>query len=238
MRKLANGLVLLAIAGHIGLMTQDAFAHSAAAGGGAAGAAGAAGGAGGAGAGGGFRSFSAQSSEGEGHHGAAPAPAPGHNGGGSPPPKFGNGETAPTGACGGELELADPSAYADPLDGVAEISRQTQRYIERCGCATQACIADALDRYADALAKATPRLAPALRSLPRIVRQAAHRARVAPTVRAAARILNVAVALVHKTIALMRATDPDAAKVATRGGDLVADTLKTAASALERATAL
>ena len=235
MRKLANSLVLLAIVGHIGLMTADAFARGAAAGGGASGA-GASGGAGaGSGSGGGvFGVLSvAQSVNGEGHgHYGAPAPGPhGVGGGVNPAP-------APAAACGGALQLADPAAYADPIDGVAEISRQTQQYIERCGCATQACIADALDRYADALAKATPRLPPVLRNLPRIVHQAAHRARVAPTVRAAARVLEAAVATVHKTIALMRAADPDAVKVATRGGDLVADTLKTAASALERANTL
>ena len=43
--------------------------------------------------------------------------------------------------------------------------------------------------------------------------------------------------VVHKAIALMRAADPDAVASATRGG-LVAQTLGTAAKALERAETL
>ena len=42
------------------------------------------------------------------------------------------------------------------------LSRATESYIRNCGCATQACIADALDKYAEALAQVTPRLPPQL----------------------------------------------------------------------------
>ena len=225
MNAFARSLVVLAIAGHIGLTMTDAYAKGAgAAGGSGGGAAGAAGASGGAGVGSLTR---AQSTNGD---GPAPAPAPSNHGAGAPP--------APSGACPAVLQLSDPNRYASPLDGVAAISDQTQQFIERCGCNTQACIADALDHYAEALEKVTPRLPKVMRALPKIVHAAAQRARVAPTVRAAVRVLRAAVAVVHKTIALLRAADPDTKTVATRGGDLVARTLDTAATALERADTL
>jgi hypothetical protein len=103
-------------------------------------------------------------------------------------------------------------------------------------------VADALDRYAEALAKVAPRLPRELKSLPQIVASAAHQARQAPSKPAAAKVLRAAVvaihAAVHKTIELMRASDPDATSVATRGADLVARTVATAASALMRADTL
>ena len=144
--------------------------------------------------------------------------------------------------CAGGLQLSDVEAYDDALQGLAKISGETERYVERCGCNKQLCIADALDRYAEALDKVAPRLPPALRGVPAIVASAAHRARTATTRNAAAHVLRAAIAsihaVVHKTIALMRAADSDAKSVATRGGDLVAHTLSAAASALERADTL
>jgi hypothetical protein len=141
-----------------------------------------------------------------------------------------------------ELRLPDARAYATAVAGVAAISAATESYIQRCGCATQACIADALDTYAVALKKVAPRLPPALRSLPKLVAEAAHKARAAPSVRAAAHVVKAVAAavqtVVHKAIALMRAADPDAVAAATRGGDLVAHTLDAAANALERAETL
>ena len=170
--------------------------------------------------------------------GGAPAgPGPGAGGGG-----FNPGIGAPSGACGIELRLPNPASYADALQGVEEITRETQTYLEQCGCATQACVADALDKYADALQKVAPQLPRALRVLPKTIHQAAQKARVAPTVRVAIRVLLATVVVVQKlmrkSIELMRAHDPDAANVATRGGDLVASTLNTAATVLERADTL
>ena len=149
---------------------------------------------------------------------------------------------APSGACGIELRLPNPATDASALDGLKEITRQTQTYLEQCGCATQACVADALDKYADALQKIAPRLPRPLRALPAIIHQAAQKARVAPTVHAAIKVLHATVVvvqkIVRKTIELMRAGDPDGASAATRGGDLVASTLNTAATVLERADTL
>lgn len=173
---------------------------------------------------------------GGGDGGGAPGPGPGTGGGFNPTLGVANG------ACGTALRLPNPASYANALEGLEEISRQTQTYLEQCGCATQACVADALDTYAVALQKITPRLPPALRALPAIVHQAAQKARVAPTLRVAVKVLRATVAvvqkIVRKTIELMRAHDPDTATLATRGGGLVASTLDTAATVLERADTL
>lgn len=224
MNAITRSLVVLAVAGHIGLTVADAFAR----GNGAAGAAGASGGAG-------VGSLIlAQSTTGNGQTGGYGGPSS-TNGAGAP---LRDNAPATASSCSIALELPDPNSYASPLDGVAAISEKTQKYIEQCGCATQACIAEALDHYADALEKVTPRLPKVMRSLPKIIHEAAQRARVAPTVKAAVRVLRAAVAVVHKTISLLRAADSDAKAIATRGGDLVAGTLNTAASALERADTL
>jgi len=84
----------------------------------------------------------------------------GSTGGGAPfsNPAYGGQSTTANGACSTGLQLSDPDAFASPLAGLAAISKQTQTYIEQCACKTQGCVADALDTYADAIAKVTPRL--------------------------------------------------------------------------------
>ena len=79
--------------------------------------------------------------------------------------------------------LPDTSWYSDPIDGIEVISQQTQNTLQSCGCNTQACVADALDDYANALEKAVElRPPPPARSTPstqtaaRGSRVAAHRA--------------------------------------------------------------
>ena len=188
-----------------------------------------------------------------------PAPAPTSPFGGDPlffsdPTTAFAGSTS--GACGTELQLPDTSWYTDPVDGIEVISQQTQNYIAFCGCNTQACVADALDKYADALDQAmappppAPGLAPppqrrlprAIRELPRVVHEVAKRVRTAQTAPAAQKAMQDAIDIIHKTVAktipLMRANDPDAKAAATRAADLVADTLNTAKSALMRADTL
>ena len=81
-----------------------------------------------------------------------------------------------------------------------------------------------------------------MRELPKIVREAAARVRAAKTPHAAVAVVKAAIEEVQKkvdkTIALMRASDSDAESPATRGTDLVAATLKSAAETLERADTL
>ena len=236
MNAIVRSFVVLAVAGHVGLSFADvrAAASGAVAAGGAA-------------------HFAradvglmrlAQATGGDGGATGGGATGGGGHGGGAPfsNPAYGGQSTTANGACATGLQLSDPDAFASPLAGLAAISKQTQTYIEQCQCQTQGCVADALDTYADAIAKVTPRLPRAARralsDLPSVVHAAASRARSAPSVRAAVAVLREAVATVHKSIALMRAADPDAKRVATRGGDLVAHTLDTAATALERADSL
>jgi hypothetical protein len=233
MNALSRSLAILAVAGHLCLTIADAFAKGeeeevygrpAAS-----------------------LMILAQSSPGNGGHYGGVGPGDGSHGAG-PATIFGPGPSQ-SGACGGALQLSDPTIYADPIDGVAAISEQTQHYIQQCGCKAQGCVADALDAYASALDKVTAAapqagrsLPSAIRDLPRIVRKAAADVRAASTPRAAVKVLQAAIAVVHKTvaksIALMRAADPDAKSSATRGGDLVAATLKTAAVALEHSDSL
>lgn len=117
-----------------------------------------------------------------------------------------------------------------------ELSQATQQYLERCGNLTQAKIADALNEYAKALTVVAPRLPKPLRNLPRIVAEAAHTARVAPTKATAVAALHHAVAEVHKEIALVLSEDPQSA--ARDSGDLVAGTLNVAAVSLVKSSGL
>ena len=139
------------------------------------------------------------------------------------------------------MHLTEVRHYADPIEGLAKISRETMLFVDNCNGSTVV-VADALDRYAEALSKIAPQLPKELKSLPQIVASAAHNVRKAPNKPAAAHVLRAAVAaihaVVHKTIELMRASDSDAPNVATRGADLVARTVASAASALMRADTL
>jgi hypothetical protein len=175
----------------------------------------------------------------------------GHGGGPSPSSNWGS-SSSTSGACGLSIWMPDPNAAASAVDGVEQVSRAAKGAIEFCGCSTQACIADQLDEYADDLDKAINRkpdsAAPggpaekpvprAVRDLPKIVHDIARKVRAAPTVKAAVQLVEGAIKLVHKTIELARAPDPDTKSEITRGGEAVADTLKTAADTLARADTL
>lgn len=77
-----------------------------------------------------------------------------------------------------------------------------------------------------------PRLPKPLRSLPRIVAEAAHQVRVAKTKAEAVVALAHAVAVIHKDILLVSSEDVETGKPDRRSGDFVADTLKVASSEL------
>jgi hypothetical protein len=142
-------------------------------------------------------------------------------------------------ASGGPEQLPDPLTYGADVGGaVKAITRATEHIINRCGCDTKECIANALDNYADALARLSPQLPLELRNLPDVVATAARRVRAAHTSRQAVQALNVAVAAVHKTIALLRADDPATLKAETREGAFVAETLQVASIKLERASGI
>lgn len=130
-------------------------------------------------------------------------------------------------------------AASDDVEAeVKAASDGAQAAIAACGIETPSCVADALDAYADALEKLAPRLPPRLRTLPAIIRKAAHNIRVAKTPAAAVRALKTAIAEVHKTISLLRADDAVTRQVGTREGALVVETLQVASDKLEKAVGL
>ena len=175
---------------------------------------------------------------GDGGSAGAAGGAPGGSGGGSPFHPIIPGSPADSGACSVLPDLPDPALFSDIGDAVKAASRATRAHIERCGCNTQACIADALDSYAETLAKAAPRLPPQLRDLPSVVATAARRVRAARTKTEAVHILLAAVAHVQKEILLIRVDNTDQTHREARSGDFAAGTLQTAAAALVRSDAL
>ncbi len=169
---------------------------------------------------------------GGGGHPAPAAPAPGPAAPGSNGPAFGP-NAATSDACAVGPSLPTPPMFGEAGDAVKALSRATESYIRNCGCATQACIADALDKYAEALAQVTPRLPPQLQDEASVVAQAARRVRAARTKAEALHALHDAIAVIHKDVELVRAEDPDHPRL-TRGGDFVAETLNVASLALEK----
>jgi|GEM_PF-2836996 predicted RNase H-like HicB family nuclease len=134
-----------------------------------------------------------------------------------------------------------PSSTVAPVptgQGVEAASRAAETAIGQCGRDDRLCIADALDAYATALRNLSPPLAPELRSLPDVVSRAARQVRQAKTRAQAAKAIKIAIAAVHKTIALLKADDPVILKAETRQGAFVAETLAVAQNKLEKAVGL
>lgn len=166
-----------------------------------------------------------------GHHVAAASPHQQGHGGGAP--NFGG-----PGGCDGGLALASPFLFGDADAAVESLSRDTQDYIKACQCASQQCIADALDKYAEALAAVAPRLPRQLQDMPNVVARAAREVRDARTKGQAISALRAAIAVIHKDISLVRAEEPAALESATRSGGAVAQTLDVASLSLQRAGGL
>ena len=176
------------------------------------------------------------SGSGSGGGGAAGGGSSGSGSSGGGPPRFlqrGVGDDSSS-SCGGGLELPSPPASGDVGDAVKVLSRATEHYLQQCACASQACVADALDKYAEALAVIAPRLPRQLRDMPNIVARAARRVRASRTPAAAGAALGQAITVIHKEIALIQAEDADTYRRETRGGDFVAETLTVASLSLER----
>ncbi|MGA2041894.1 MAG: hypothetical protein ABSG83_00835 [Roseiarcus sp.] len=150
------------------------------------------------------------------------------------PPAAASISSAPAAHAGREAT----SRSGDVEQDLAALSRQAADAITVCRDETLRCVADALDRYAQALRDVAPRLPPALRSLPTIVADAARRVRAARTVAEAAQAVKTAIGRVRKTIALLKADDPVILRAETREGSLVADTLEAASDKLEKAVGL
>ena len=130
--------------------------------------------------------------------------------------------------------LGEPDAVGE----VREASQQAQAAINACNVQAGTCVADALDAYADKLEALAPRLPPQLHPLPGIVREAAHKVRAARTKAEAVSAVKTAIAQVNKTIALLRAEDPNAASIGSAVGRAVDQTLEVAETKLLRASEL
>jgi hypothetical protein len=134
-----------------------------------------------------------------------------------------------------------PTATLEPDDVVAQVlalSQESQTTIEACNTNTPPCIADALDAYADKLEALTPRLPARLSALPTIVREAARKVRAARTKAEAVSAVKSAITQVNKTIALLRAEDPNAIKTGAAVGRAVDQTLEVAEVKLLRSSGL
>jgi hypothetical protein len=118
------------------------------------------------------------------------------------------------------------------------LSRSAQTQIDECMQDDQVCLADALEAYAAELRNLSPPLPPGLHNLPDIISRAARRVRQAKTRTQATAAIKVAIAEVHKTIALLKADDPVIVKAETRQGAFVAQTLAVAEDKLEKASGL
>jgi hypothetical protein len=126
----------------------------------------------------------------------------------------------------------------DPVGRVLTLSHEVQSEIDACRFDSPACIADALDEYADRLEALTTRLGPGYRALPTIVRQAARKIRVARSKTEVAIALKSAITQVGKTIALLRAEDPNAGNIGAVVGRAVDQTLEVAQVKLLRSSDL
>jgi hypothetical protein len=157
--------------------------------------------------------------------GVAPAPAP------APAPSAGE-------SGGGPHYFSNSATYSDGGRAVKTVTRSAEAAIGQCSQDDPICIADALDAYAAALRNLSPPLPPDLQALPDIVSHAAHQVRQARTRAQATRAIKIAIAEVHKTIALLKADDPIVLKVETRQGAFVAETLAVAENKLEKASGL
>ena len=185
-------------------------------------------------------------------HGVAaptPSPSPTHSlaaDPSSPTPDPASGRSASSFSYGGAAtgDIFDAIFYgisfSDPVSAVDSASQQAQDQIAVCERNNFDCVADVLDTYADALRKLAPSLPPALQSLPDVVSRAATQVRHAKTRAQAAKAMNVAIAEIHKTIALIKADDRIVVSydLESREATSVVNTLEVARDKLEKATGL
>jgi hypothetical protein len=185
-------------------------------------------------------------------HGVAaptPSPSPTHSlaaDPSSPTPDPASGRSASSFSYGGAAtgDIFDAIFYgisfSNPVSAVDSASQQAQDQIAVCERNNFDCVADVLDTYADALRKLAPSLPPALQSLPDVVSRAATQVRHAKTRAQAAKAMNVAIAEIHKTIALIKAGDRIVVSydLESREATSVVNTLEVARDKLEKATGL
>lgn len=124
--------------------------------------------------------------------------------------------------------------YGDVADNVKAMARATNSYLQNCHCPDAACVADALDNFAAALAAVGPRLPPQVADLPFVVRQAARKIRVARTAAQAHAAIHEAIATISAKLKLLRVDDPDARSDGARSANFINGTLSVADLELTR----
>jgi hypothetical protein len=145
-----------------------------------------------------------------------------------------------TGGTGSGGSSGPARGNSDAETSVFNLSQSAQKAIEACDLdrAQIRCVADVLDKFAVELAEIAPQLPPSLRRLPEIVATSARKLRAARTKTEAVIAIKEAIAVVHKTIALLTADDPVGHQIATREGASIATTLAVADAKLEKAVGL
>ena len=150
----------------------------------------------------------------------------------------GNDSVGVSTSCGsGGLDF-NVSGFGGVAQNVKAVSKAAKFYLENCHCPTATCVADALDRYADALDALGPQLPPQIADLPAIVRRSAQNVRSARTLTAARTAVKVAIATIDAKLKLLTVADADARDENVRSAHYVADTLNVAEVSLTRVSGL
>jgi hypothetical protein len=142
------------------------------------------------------------------------------------------------GSAGGgpTLEFVE-RASADLERRVAECERRLDRAAIGARDYTS-CVADALEQYASTLESRIVELPPPFRGVAATIRQAARQVRVARTVSAARAAVRTAIAEIRKAIALVRADEPEVARIQVRQGNAIASALQWVETKLAKAVGL
>lgn len=140
----------------------------------------------------------------------------------------------PTIAAATDALASIESASTDLDAGVAACEQTSQRRLR----VYTDCVGTALDRYADALESRGLQLPAPLRNVTGVIREAARRVRAARTIAEARTAVRVAVVAVRKAITLIRADDPNVARLQVRQGNAIASALRSVETRLSRAVGL
>jgi hypothetical protein len=132
----------------------------------------------------------------------------------------------------------EPAWGVSTANAIKATAKATQHYLQQCHCPDYACVANALDAFADAVETFGPNLPREDADLPQIVRRAAARLRTAKNAREAHAALAEAAKAARAHVALFRVDDPDARSDGARAATYVADTLDVAAVSLSRVSGL
>lgn len=129
-----------------------------------------------------------------------------------------------------------------------EVSTDLERYVSECErrldrkeialAEYKACVADALERYADNLDRRILELPQPFRGISATIREAARRVRAAGTIEEARGAVRTAVVAVRKAIALLKADEPEVARIQVRQGNTIASALSSVETKLAKATGL